>query len=95
VSTSTTTTTTSRAVCANSVLKIQDVNRGRYPTHSFVEDDGDNDDNNATYPSSMCDIRRGGSTYHSPEEYVDCADGGWADGIDCHALGGSYLLPAF
>ena len=56
----TTTKTTSRVVCANALLQIQDFNRGRYPTHSFVEDDNDKDyDDNATCHSGMRDVRRG------------------------------------
>ena len=56
--TTTTTTTTSRVVCGNALLQIQDFNRGRYPTHSFVEDDNDDDDN-TTCLSGMRDVRRG------------------------------------
>ncbi len=90
--TSTTTTTipgtiTTRAVLANPnvpILQIQDFNRGRYLTRSTVDD--------ATCPFRMCDITHKGSTYRSPEEYMDCAD--QSDGIDVYALGGVfyYLL---
>jgi serine/threonine protein kinase len=84
------TSTTTRAVLANPdvpLLQIQDFNRGRYLTRSIAEGG-----NNATCPFRMCGIRHRGSTYRSPEEYMDCAD--QADTIDVYALGGVfyYLL---
>ena len=84
------TSTTTRAVLANPdvpLLQIQDFNRGRYLTRSIAEGG-----NNATCPFRICGIHHRGSTYRSPEEYMDCAD--QADTIDVYALGGVfyYLL---
>ena len=84
------TSTTTRAVLAYPdvpYLQIQDFNRGRFLTRSVAKGG-----NNATCPFRMCGIRHKGSTYRSPEEYMDCAD--QADTIDVYALGGVfyYLL---
>eukprot|EP00804_Cyclotella_cryptica_P030664 CCRYP_018627-RA/>CCRYP_018627-RA protein AED:0.28 eAED:0.28 QI:0/-1/0/1/-1/1/1/0/472 len=65
------------------LLQISDFNRCRFLERSR---------NNETCPFRICGIKHKGSTYRSPEEYLECADQN--DAIDIFSLGGVlfYLL---
>eukprot|EP00956_Cyclotella_meneghiniana_P035370 scaffold114336_cov76-Cyclotella_meneghiniana.AAC.4 len=59
------------------LLQLNDFNRCRLLERSK---------NGTTCPFRMCDIKHKGSTYRSPEEYMDCAD--QKDSVDVYSLGG-------
>ena len=63
------------------LLQLNDFNRCRLLERSK---DGE------TCPFRMCDIKHKGSTYRSPEEYMDCAD--QKDSIDVYSLGGIFFF---
>jgi hypothetical protein len=62
------------------ILQINDFNRCRLLYRSK---------NNNTCPFRICGVKHKGSTYRSPEEYMDCADQN--DSIDVFSLGGVYF----
>ncbi len=64
------------------LLQLNDFNRGRYIKRSVS--------NKEPCPFQMCGIHHKGSTYRSPEEYVDCADQSAA--IDVFSLGSVFFF---
>lgn len=62
------------------VLQINDFNRGTYVTRSS---------DNEECAFQWCGIKHKGSTYRSPEEYVDCGD--QTSAIDVFSLGGVFF----
>jgi hypothetical protein len=62
------------------VLQINDFNRGKYVTRSS---------DNEECAFQWCGIKHKGSTYRSPEEYVDCGD--QTSAIDVFSLGGVFF----
>jgi serine/threonine protein kinase len=63
------------------LLQISDFNRCRLLRRS---------QKNETCPFRICGIKHKGSTYRSPEEYMDCADQN--DAIDIYSLGGVFFF---
>ncbi|KAL7517125.1 hypothetical protein ACHAWX_002076 [Stephanocyclus meneghinianus] len=63
------------------LLQISDFNRSRLLRRS---------QSNETCPFRICGIKHKGSTYRSPEEYMDCADQN--DSIDIYSLGGIFFF---
>lgn len=64
------------------LLQLNDFNRGRYIKRSVS--------NKEPCPFQMCGIHHKGSTYRSPEEYIDCADQSAA--IDVFSLGSVFFF---
>lgn len=62
------------------ILQINDFNRGKYVTRS-------SDNEECTF--QLCGIKHRGSTYRSPEEYMDCGD--QSSAIDVFSLGGVFF----
>ena len=62
------------------LLQLNDFNRCRFLYRS---------PNNTTCPFRICGVKHKGSTYRSPEEYMDCAD--QKDSIDVFSLGGVFF----
>ena len=62
------------------LLQLNDFNRCRFLYRS---------PNNITCPFRICGVKHKGSTYRSPEEYMDCAD--QKDSIDVFSLGGVFF----
>lgn len=75
-------TTKDKSTAQLPILKLNDFNRCRLLSHDAQ--------NNNTCPFQMCGIQHKGSTYRSPEEYMDCAN--QDDSIDVYSLGGVFYF---